>query len=68
MIFATGMAEEPPMGFDPKPSLVFHDDHLYPRANTCSNEVSIPAKTSSYDEFAYNASFGIINSVGFGQL
>lgn len=68
MIFATGMAEEPPMGFDPQPSLLFHNDHLYPRANTCGNEVSIPTGITSYDEFAYNASFGIINSAGFGQL
>ena len=24
MMFTTGMPEEPPMGFQPKPSLVFH--------------------------------------------
>jgi len=68
MIFATGMAEEPLMGFDLKPSLVFQNDHLYPRANTCSNEISIPTQIALYEEFAYNASFGVINSVGFGQL
>lgn len=26
MIFVTGMAEEPPLGFNPKPSLAFHSD------------------------------------------
>ena len=68
MIFATGMAEEPPMGFDPKPSLVFHTDSCFPRANTCANEISIPTQRVSYEEFAYNMSFGIANTMGFGQL
>lgn len=68
MIFATGMAEEPPMGFHPKPSLVFHSDSCFPKANTCANEISIPTQRMPYEEFAYNMSFGITNSVGFGQL
>ena len=63
MIFATGMGEEPP-----KPSLVFHTDNCFPRANTCANEISIPTQTISYEEFAYNMSFGIANCIGFGQL
>ncbi|XP_065908980.1 G2/M phase-specific E3 ubiquitin-protein ligase-like [Dysidea avara] len=66
MIFATGMAEEPPMGFDPKPSLRFHNDIPYARANTCSNEISIPRQFKDYEDFAYNVTYGIANSMGFG--
>lgn len=68
MIFATGMAEEPLMGFHPKPSLVFYSDSCFPKANTCANEISILTQRMPYEEFPYNMSFGITNSVGFGQL
>ena len=67
MIFATGMAEEPPMGFDPKPSLIFHNDIPYARANTCSNEISIPKQFKDYEDFAYNVTCGIANTMGFGR-
>ena len=67
VVFGTGMAEEPPMGFLPKPSLVFHSSKRLPLANTCANEISIPVEKMSYEEFAYNITYGILNAVGFGN-
>lgn len=67
VVFGTGMAEEPPMGFLPRPSLVFHSHKCSPMANTCANEISIPVQTKSYEEFAYNMTFGILNAIGFGK-
>jgi len=58
MIFATVMAEELPMGFDPKPSLMFHNDIPHAWANTCSNEISIPKKFKDYEDFADNVTYG----------
>ncbi|XP_065887268.1 uncharacterized protein [Dysidea avara] len=66
VVFATGMAEEPPMGFLPKPSLVFHSDRRHPRSNTCANEIGIPVQRMPYEEFAYNMTYGILNTIGFG--
>ena len=37
IMLATGMPEEPPIGFQPKPSLVFHSQSNFPTANTCVN-------------------------------
>jgi len=63
VVFGTGMAEEPPMGFLPRPSLVFHSNKCSPMANTCAKEINIPVQTKSYEEFAYNMTFGILNAV-----
>lgn len=70
MTFATGMPEEPPMGFQPKPSLVFHSraQSTFPTANTCANQISIPLNITSHEEFTYNLTFGITNCAGFGQI
>ena len=68
MMFATGMPEEPPIGFQPKPSLVFHSQPNFPTANTCANQISTLLNVSSYEEFTYNLTFGISNCAGYGQL
>lgn len=67
VMFATGMPEEPPMGFQPKPSLTFRRYRLHPEANTCDNNIRIPAKEMSYDQFTYNMTYGITNSLGYGM-
>ena len=44
IVFATGMAEEPPLGFSPKPSLLFQEGTTFPSANTCANHLRLPIK------------------------
>ena len=66
MMFGTGMTEEPPMGFQLKPSLTFRRYRLFPEGNTCDNNIRIPAKEMSYDQFVYKVTFGITNSLGYG--
>ena len=68
MMFATGMPEEPLMGFQPRPSLTFHLHSTFPTANTCANQISIPIDVTSYEQFKYNLTFGISNCAGFGQI
>ena len=66
-IFATGMPEEPPLGFSPKPALLFEKDAIFPSANTCANQLYIPIQKMTFDAFKYNMTYGFLNSAGFGQ-
>ena len=68
VVFATGMPEKPPLGFSPKPSLLFHKDTIFPSANTCANQLYIPVEKMTFDEFKYNVTYGFVNSAGFGQI
>lgn len=68
LAFFTGVPEEPPMGFDPKPSLLFQNKSKFPIANTCSNQLHLPLEEVAYDVFKYNITFGIVNTAGFGQI
>ena len=65
--FATGLPEPPPLGFSPKPGLLFHDDHELPYANTCTNQLYLPLKIT-YEKFKYRMSYAILNTQGFGQV
>ena len=64
LIFATGSAAVPPMGFSPMPSLEFSDDIGFPSASTCSNTLTLPLHLQ-YDTFKHNLVYGILNSPGF---
>ena len=66
--FATGMPEEPPSGFCPKPSILFQEHSKFPTANTCTNQIQLPLQDMTFEEFKYNMSYGILNTAGFGQI
>ena len=60
MIFATGIGEIPPLGFQPKPTIIFNhagevDDVTweFPVANTCSMQLRLPLLQSE-DQFCNN--------------
>ena len=66
--FATGMPEEPPLGFCPKPAILFLENSKFPSANTCANQINLPLQDMPFDAFKYNMSYGIMNTAGFGQI
>lgn len=66
--FATGMPEVPPLGFSPEPSVTFQSTSNFPSANTCSNELKLPLRPMSNEEFNYNMTYGILNTAGFGKI
>ena len=68
MSFATGMPEEPPSGFCPKPSILFVENSKFPSANTCTNQIKLPLQDMTFEEFKYNISYGIMNTAGFGLI
>ena len=68
LVFGTGAASEPPMGFQPKPKIAFSNRSRYLTANTCTNTIFLPREELGYNDFYYYATFGIANSAGFGQL
>lgn len=63
--FATGMSEVPPLGFSPKPAIVFQSESILPMSNTCSNLLKLPLKSQTYE---YNMTFGFVNTAGFGKV
>ena len=67
LIFVTGAADVPPMGFSPSPTIEFCDEIKYPIASTCSNVLTLPLN-QAYEEFKDNFVFGILNSHGFMRL
>ena len=40
--FATGIPQEPPMGFIPRPSIHFQNQFKLPSANTCGSQINLP--------------------------
>ncbi|XP_031329222.1 uncharacterized protein LOC116160215 [Photinus pyralis] len=67
IIFITAAETVPPLGFSIAPKITFlHDDAtLYPKANTCALEISLPTCHSSYDKFKQHMAFGIGNCKDF---
>ena len=68
LVFGTGAASEPPMGFQRKPKIAFSERSRYLTANTCTNTIFLPREELNYNDFNYYAAFSIANSAGFGQL
>ena len=60
VVFATGMPEEPPLGFSPKPALLFQKDTIFPSANTCANQMCIPIQKMTFEEFKYNVTYMVL--------
>ena len=56
LIFVTGAADVPPMGFSPSPTLEFCDEIKYPTASTCTNVLTLPLN-QAYEEFKDNFVF-----------
>ena len=52
LIFVTGSSEIPPMGFTPKPAIMFCTSTTFPIASTCSNTLTLPLYLS-YEQFQY---------------
>ena len=49
--FATGASKEPPIGFQPQPSISFQQSSRFPRANTCINTLYLPLEDMSLSTF-----------------
>ena len=68
MSFVTGMPEIPPLGFRPPPTILFQNTSIFPSANTCSNQLHLPLKEMTFEEFKYSMTYGIVNTAGFGKI
>jgi hypothetical protein len=73
LVFATGSASIPTLGFDPNPVITFgHKEFLdtsdptvnFPVANTCCNSLRLPILTS-YDEFRDNMYSAVVMATTF---
>lgn len=68
LFFTTGAPREPPLKYDPPPSVSFEDKGPYPRGNTCSNTLFLPLMEMDFKHFLYYVTNGIINTAGFGLV
>lgn len=66
--FTTGASMEPPLGFDPQPTITFQGESPLPSANTCTNTILLPTMHNNYEDFKYHIVFGIANAAGFGKV
>lgn len=71
LVFATGAAKIPPMGFGEQPTVAFKKRHeagsALPSASTCTNRLYLPAH-DTYEAFRYKFLFGVTCAVGFGNV
>lgn len=73
LVFATGAANVPPLGFPTQPIIIFNHEtnridsskKLFPTANTCGLTLTLPV-ISDYDTFSEVMAEGIIQSPYFG--
>ena len=68
LFFTTGAPREPPLRFDPTPSVSFQYTSPYPRSNTCSNTIYLPTDEMPFNKFVYYMTYGITNTAGFGRV
>ncbi len=73
LIFTTGAAGVPPLGFEEEPSIVFNaEDEAksdLPTSSTCTNTLFIPTTNhNDCEKFKYKFAQGITCAVGFGQV
>ena len=66
LVFFTGAEKEPPLGFSPKPKLLFADEVLA-SASTCSLRLTLPIKHTSYESFKQYMILALIGNDGFGK-
>ena len=64
MVFFSGAAKPPPLGFPDKPTLEFSSSNVYPTASTCALVLTLPTKYHGrYTEFK-RAMFVGLNIMG----
>ena len=68
MIFTTGVAHVPPLGFDKALKIQFMGEQRLPQASTCSLSLKFPRDLTSYDTFKEKITLAILGSVGFGNV
>ena len=68
LFFSTGAPREPPLKFDPTPSVRFQHNSPYPRGNTCVNTIYLPTTDMPLDKFIYYMTSGITCTAGFGLI
>ena len=66
LIFFTGSDREPPLGFNPKPTLKFSEMELA-TAGTCDMGFCLPIKHDSYDVFKEKLVLSLLGHDGFGK-
>ena len=68
LFFATGAPREPPLKFNPPPSVSFHKNGPYPSSHTCTNTLLLPLGVTTFEEFVYYVTYGITSTAGFGHV
>ena len=65
--FFTGADVLPPLGYKTV-TLDFNNSNIYPTASTCSIQLTLPTKHSTYDEFKHHMIVGLTMHGGFGLV
>ena len=65
--FFTGLDSEPPLGFVPRPRLLF-TDALLASSNTCGYKLYLPLNNSTYELFKYRMVLSLMGHGGFGRV
>ncbi len=72
LVFVTGCENIPPLGFSPKPTIVFDHDCGQRKisVNTSINRLTFPVSDVllQYENFKEDIIFCILNSQGFGMI
>lgn len=74
LFFITGAPREPPLMFDPMPTVCFHHStdetkcSPYPRSNTCSNTIYLSTMDVPFSKFLYYMTSGVRSTAGFGLI
>ena len=59
----------PPQGFDPKPTLMFNSENIFPTASTCAIELVLPTRYyDNYTTFCEKLTLGFTSHGGFGLV
>ena len=67
--FFTGSEVVPPQGFDPKPTLMFNSEIMFPTASTCALELCLPTRYyNDYTAFSEKLTLGFTSHGGFGLV
>ena len=69
MVFFSGAAKLPPLGFTHKPTIEFSATNVYPTVSTCALVLTLPTKYfTSYAEFKRAMYIGLKYHGGFGNF
>ena len=67
--FFTGSEVVPPQGFDPKPTLMFNSENIFPTASNCTLELCLPTRYyDNYTAFCEKLTLGFTSHGGFGLV